>query len=414
MRRFTWGVLVLALGFVVASGPVTDSHTPIASRWNYKEHLFPVFRDNCGSCHRTDGIAPMSLMTYREAFPWSQSIREEVLGLRMPPWKAEDGFGTFRNGHSLPAHEMDMILEWSSGGYPQGPRTLELPAVEGPGGWVLGPPSLALEMPEPYGLDAATSETVRYFVLPAGNAGALQVAGVDIMPGAGAVVRGAMVYFDADGAARRLDDADEGPGFAAPDVAVFPSAPPVAVWSPGQQPVLHEDGARTLPAGADVVLRVHYKKTWITEGQGFSDRTAVGLYAAGDGVADIESLLATSPPTLDGQEVSFSLTLNEDARLLALFPEIDVEATDVRVFATTPDGTEIPMLFLREPSASWPTRYWFDTAVDVPRGTDLTVQALLPPAAEHTPADSLLGTDSTSPIRVLVDYAAPAESANDE
>ena len=414
MRRFGWGVVVLAVGFVVTSGPVTDSHTPIASRWNYKEHLFPVFRDNCGACHRTDGIAPMSLMTYREAFPWSQSIREEVLGLRMPPWKAEDGFGDFRNGHSLPAHEMDMILEWSSGGYPQGPRTLELPPVAGPDDWPLGPPALTLQMPEPFALDAGTSETVRYFVLPAGTSAALRIAGVDVAPEAGAVVRGAMVYFDPEGIARRLDEADDGPGFATPDAGVFPVTPPVAVWTPGQPPVVQDDVARTLPAGADVVLRMHYKKTWITEGRDFTDRTAVGLYAADGEAVGIESLVAGSPATLDGQEVSFSYVVDDDVRLLALFPEVDIEAADVRVTATTPDGAEIPMLFLREPNTAWPTRYWFDSAIEVPRGTELTVAALLPPAAEHTPTASLLGIENAPPIRLLVDYAPVAAPANDD
>ena len=415
MRRFRWGVLfVLAAGFLVASGPVTDGHTPIASRWNYKEHLFPIFRDNCGSCHRTGGIAPMSLMTYREAFPWSQSIREEVLGLRMPPWKAEDGFGNFRNGHSLPAHEMDMILEWSSGGYPQGPRTLELPEVTGPEGWRLGPPDLALEMAEPFVLDAGTSEAVRFFVLPAESSDARRISGVDVLPEAGAVVRGAVVYFDAEGVARGLDAADGEPGFATPDAAVFPTTPPVAVWSPGQPPVRIEGAARELPAGADVVLRVHYRKTWITEGQAFSDRTRVGLHAADGGAAGIESLVVTSPPALDGQEVSFVHALEEDARLLALLPEIDVEAADVRVVATAPDGTETPMLFLREPNSAWPTRYWFDEAIEAPRGTTLTVEALLPPAAETAPAASLLGTDSAAPIRLLVDYTTSEAAANDD
>ena len=413
MRRVRWCVVLLAVGFAATSGPVTDSHTPIASRWNYKEHLFPVFRDNCGSCHRTDGIAPMSLMTYREAFPWSQSIREEVLGLRMPPWKAEDGFGNFRNGHSLPAHEMDMILEWSSGGYPQGPRNLELPTVAGPEDWQLGAPALTLEMAEPFVLDAGTSEAVRYFVLPTGTADALRIVGVDVLPEAGAVVRGAMVYFDAEGVARELDEADDGPGFATPDAGAFPTTPPVAVWSPGQAPVLQRGVARTLPAGADLVLRVHYKKTWITEGQDFRDRTTVGLYAAGGEVDGIESLVAVSPATLEGQEASFTYTLDEDVRILALLPEVDIEASDVRVLATTPDGTEIPMLFLREPNAAWPTRYWFDEAIEAPRGTALTVAAVLPPAAEHMPSASLLGIDSTPPIRLLIDYTPAGAPAND-
>ena len=92
----------------------------------------------------------MSLLTYQEAFPWTQSIREEVLGLRMPPWKAEDGFGEFLNGHVLPAHELDMILEWSSGGYPQGPRD-QSPTPPSPSEtWALGAPSLDLTLSDPF------------------------------------------------------------------------------------------------------------------------------------------------------------------------------------------------------------------------------------------------------------------------
>ena len=75
----------------------------------------------------------MSLVDYRSAFPWTQSIREEILGLRMPPWQAEDGFGDFRNGHALTATEMNMILEWSAGGYPEGPRDQTPDATEAVG-----------------------------------------------------------------------------------------------------------------------------------------------------------------------------------------------------------------------------------------------------------------------------------------
>ena len=107
--------LCVATILIGLSSSVTQTHTPIASRWNYNEHLFPIFQDNCGNCHREGGIAPMSLVTYQEAYPWAQSIREEVLGLRMPPWRAEDGFGDFSNGHALTAQEMDIIQEWASG-----------------------------------------------------------------------------------------------------------------------------------------------------------------------------------------------------------------------------------------------------------------------------------------------------------
>ena len=145
MHRYTWWLLAIAMAFVVTLDSGTRGHTPISSRWSYNEHLFPIFRDQCGSCHIDGGVAPMSLMTYQDAFPWTQSIREEILGLRMPPWQAEDGFGMFRNGHALSAHDMDMILEWSSGGYPQGPRDQVPPAPELSAEWTLGEPATTLE-----------------------------------------------------------------------------------------------------------------------------------------------------------------------------------------------------------------------------------------------------------------------------
>ncbi|HIN10389.1 MAG TPA: hypothetical protein EYM63_02100, partial [Acidobacteria bacterium] len=94
MQRHAGVAIGLAATVVtVLLGSSTSGHTAIASRFTYNEHLFSIFERQCGSCHVEGGVAPMSLLTYNEAYPWTQSIREEVLGLRMPPWKAEDGFG---------------------------------------------------------------------------------------------------------------------------------------------------------------------------------------------------------------------------------------------------------------------------------------------------------------------------------
>ena len=248
MRYGRW-CLGAAVALVVVGGQTeeTETHTPIASRWNYNEHLFPIFRDNCGSCHRDGGIAPMSLVSYQSAYPWAQSIREEVLGLRMPPWKAEDGFGDFRNGHALPAHQMDMILEWSSSGYPQGPRSLRPDPPGPPAEWPLGAPDLELDMPEPFTVDAGTNELVRYFVLTAGNTADRFVTGADVMPGAAAVVRDVALYIDATGTARALDAEDAGPGFAEVAGRDFPTAAPLALWVSG---TAERAAGRSSPASA--------------------------------------------------------------------------------------------------------------------------------------------------------------------
>ncbi len=409
--RIVAGAL-LAVAIVLTGSSPTETHTPIASRWNYNEHLFPIFRDNCGACHREGGIAPMSLVTYNEAFPWAQSIREEVLGLRMPPWNAEDGFGDFRNGHALPAKEMDMILEWSSGGYPQGPRNMPPDPVTAPTDWPLGAPDLQLEIPDPFTLDVGTTDTVRYFVVPSGSDADRLVSGADVMPGASAVVRDVAIYIDTSGAARALDEADPEPGFAEPDGNDFRTAAPVALWSPGRPSVVLEDTAHRMPAGADVVVRVHYRKTWITEGQEFMDQSRIGLYFAEGDAAAIESIVIASPADDTGQTISFSQAIDGDMQVLAILPEIEIEAKDVQVVAVTPDGSRVPMLFLREPDTAWPTRYWFDAPITLPRGTTIEVEAVIHPGADHTPGRSLFGADTAAPIRLMMDYASGAAVAN--
>ncbi len=413
-RYARWG-LGAAAALVMVGGQLeetTQTHTPIASRWNYNEHLFPIFRDNCGSCHREGGIAPMSLVSYQSAYPWAQSIREEVLGLRMPPWKAEDGFGDFRNGHALPAHEMDMILEWSSGGYPQGPRALRPAPVGEPEEWPLGAPDLEIEMQEPFTLDTGTNELVRYFVLPTGTTEELYVTGADVMPGAGAVVRDVAIYVDATGTARALDAEDEGPGFGEAAGRDFPAGVPVALWSPGRRSVRQEGAARHLPAGADIVARLHYKKTWITEGEEFVDRSRIGLYVDAESDRVVESMLLSSPEPATGLTLSFRQEVGEDVSAISILPEVEVDAKDVQVVAVTPGGIRVPMLFLREPDTAWPTRYWFDAPIALPAGTTIEVNAILHPGADHASGPSLIGGDPSAPIRLVVDYASGAAPAD--
>lgn len=412
--RYGRWCLGAAVALVAVSGQVeeTETHTPIASRWNYNEHLFPIFRDNCGSCHREGGIAPMSLVSYQSAYPWAQSIREEVLGLRMPPWKAEDGFGDFRNGHALPANEMDMILEWSSGGYPQGPRTLSPDPVGAPEGWPLGAPDLELEMPEPFTVDAGTNELVRYFVLPAGTTEERFVTGADVMPGAGAVVRDVAIYIDTTGTARALDAEDDGPGFGEVEGRDFPAGAPLALWSPGRPSVRQADAVRHLPAGADVVARVHYKKTWITEYEEFVDQSRIGLYLGEESYRTVDSMLLSAPERAGGLTLAFSQQVEQDVSALAILPEVAIEARDVRVVALTPEGTRLPMLFLREPDTAWPTRYWFDAPIELPAGSTIEIDAVLHPGAGQAPGLSLVGADAAAPIRLVIDYAAGAVPAN--
>jgi len=59
-------------------------------------------------------------MTYKEARPWAEAVKEEVLARRMPPWGAVKGFGDFRNDQALTPEQLEVIVSWADGGVPEG------------------------------------------------------------------------------------------------------------------------------------------------------------------------------------------------------------------------------------------------------------------------------------------------------
>jgi hypothetical protein len=96
-----------------------SAHDIITTPITWTREISRIIYTRCGSCHRNGGSA-FSLMTYKEARPWVVAIREEVLHRTMPPWGAVKGFGEFRNDEALTPEEMELIVNWSEGGVPEG------------------------------------------------------------------------------------------------------------------------------------------------------------------------------------------------------------------------------------------------------------------------------------------------------
>ena len=44
----------------------------------FSKDVAPIFFRNCTACHRPGEIAPMSLLTYKDARPWAKSIATQV------------------------------------------------------------------------------------------------------------------------------------------------------------------------------------------------------------------------------------------------------------------------------------------------------------------------------------------------
>ena len=359
-------VIVAGIALGVQRG---EAHKAITSKYTYNDDVFPILRDRCASCHVGGGVAPMSLMTYDEAFPWAESIRAELVASHMPPWNAEDGFGELKHAHVLSPKELDVILTWATGGNPRGALDQKLPVVTLKNEWTLGTPDVALPLPSAFAFAADKMEDTAEFTLATGTSEPRWVRAVDLLPGTPSIVRSALIYVKGANSA------------AAATVSPAPEQV-LARWVPGHDPEPIGGGAALrLPAGAELVARIHYKKTWQFEGKPMSDRSTVGIYFSPAGDArELLTVPITSGalPAADAinRTVAFSRTIDEDVQAVALSPDQVPPNITLQVEAVLPDGTRTPMIRLIT-RADWDRRYWFERPLTLPRGTKIEVKANL-------------------------------------
>ena len=94
----------------------------------FAKDIAPILQRSCQNCHRPDGAAPMSFMTYEETRPWAQAIKlrtaiRDRMGA-MPPWYVEKDIGIqhYKQDPSLSDEELAKIQAWADNGAPLGNR----------------------------------------------------------------------------------------------------------------------------------------------------------------------------------------------------------------------------------------------------------------------------------------------------
>jgi hypothetical protein len=399
---------LVVLMFAMASGR-PEAHKPITSPYTYNDDVFPIVRDRCGRCHLAGGVAPMSLMTAKDAVPWGESIRTELIAGHMPPWSVDAAPGRFKNAQTLTARELNVLLTWVTGGNPVGNPEHAPPLVAPHADWRLGAPDLELPLSE-VTLAADTPERTQEFTLPTAAWNARTVRAVDFVPGTPAVVRSASIVVKS--------------AASDPDRNATPPERVLAVWVPGDDPVPLEGAAFHLPAGAELAVRVRYKKTWEYERMPMTDRSKIGVYFAASSATEVRALTMSfvaqppspgfgeprrsspdqpasgggdsSPALPNLPRLSFSRVVEEDLRAIALYPDSGLANVDLHVEATRPDGSRIELIRFR-PQPDWARRYWFEHPIALPRGSRIDAvatfeDALLPPGAapaKHADASAL-------------------------
>lgn len=347
----------------------TDAHKPVTSKYDYNRDVFPLLRDHCGACHVEGGPAPMSLMTYKNAMPWAEAIRDEVTAGRMPPWPVDPTSPSIKGAHAITSREINMIVVWASGGTPQGNADVDPPAVTFNPQWKLGPPDLKIPMDLEHTVPPETMEEVREFSLTANVTDTKWLKAADLMPGTASIVRDAIISIE--------------------------NGPVLALWEPGSEITAAPPGAafRLVP-GSKIHLQIHYKKNFNQEQSAVSDRSTVGLYFTNPPASGRELQAFTIDPPKSGN-------IAAAAQIVAVRPMLDRPYAALSIEAITPAGMHVPLIALHGPRPQWFRRYWLQQPVALPSGSEIIVNAM--PLLDDSGEPK---ATSRFPLQIAFDYIA--------
>jgi mono/diheme cytochrome c family protein len=158
-RQYSLGVALCAAVALGAMAPAPMSAQQTASgagEVTFSKDIAPILQRSCQNCHRPDGVAPMSLVTYEDVRPWVRSIKLRTgLGPKagvMPPWYVEKNIGIqqFHNDPSLSDDEIARIAKWVDSGAPRGnPADMPPPRQWADNSaWAIGAPDLIVKTKE--------------------------------------------------------------------------------------------------------------------------------------------------------------------------------------------------------------------------------------------------------------------------
>ncbi len=372
--RFSYLIIIGVIATALIAVTTLEAHKGITSKYTYNDDVFPIVQLRCGRCHFEGGPTPMSLLTYKDAMPWAESIREQLTSEAMPPWYTDPLGPAFKGGHSLNTKEFDVLLTWATGGTPEGNPDKNKSPVPRTISWQSGDPDLVLAMASPHTLPAGTREDVYSFSLKTGLDRDSWVRSIDLLPGTPSMVRSALISIR-DGAV-------------------------LATWVPGHDVIPAPSGtAFHLPAGAILDLKISYKKHWRDEATDQTDLSTLGLYLTDPPLSgrSIETLSLT-PANNTNDQNTVTLKLSASIRLLALRPQLDQVYDSITISAVSPTAREIDIFRLHAARPEWNRRYWLNDPIELPKGTTIKLNAT--PA---TSTDTRQLIQQTEPLQITLE-----------
>ena len=359
----------------------------------FNKDVAPIFYDRCVNCHREGNVAPMSLLTYKDARPWVKSIREKVSNHAMPPWTADPHYGKFLNDRQLTLQQINTIVAWVDSGAKEGVETPPPPAPKVPKGWNLGEPDQVFEMGEEYTVPAEGTIDYQHFVVPTNFKEDRWIRAAEIRNLSPQVMHHVIVFIQPPSTFRMQSmGIRPGPGWNPPkrdpEVEIHGSGGVRAnrgslgffltATAPGERGTTFSEGSgMRIPAGSNLIFQVHY----IAKGTPVKDRAKIGLFYLKQPpeyevrTIGVQNGQFTLPAGEANQRVESSMTFAEDAHITALAPHMHLRGKSFEYRLVTPDGKIQTILSVPNFDFNWQTIFTLAEPLAIPKGSRLECTA---------------------------------------
>jgi hypothetical protein len=372
--------LLLVLLFTV-TGVIANAQTPPV----WSTDIAPIMYNKCASCHRPDGIAPFSLLSFSDASALAQSIKAQTNAGHMPPWPPDPHYRRLANERILSVEEKARISAWVDAGAPQGNPVAAPPVPTFPtGGELPGTPQLVVQIPA-FTSTATTSDLYRCFVVPTNQTADQFITAFEAIPGNRSIVHHVLVYADTTGASAALDAQDPGPGYTSFGGIGVNNAVLIGGWVPGSQPMQYPQGFGVkLSKKAKLVLQIHYP----AGSNGTVDSTKLRIFFSSspsirpvlispvlNHQVNISPSLVIPANTTNTFREQYQVGSNQNYSLLGIAPHMHLIGRNITTYGVQTSGDTVHYISIPDWDFHWQGFYFFRNILKVAGGTKLISEA---------------------------------------
>ena len=379
------GIATLAAAFAaVVAAPAAAE--PVAKP-TFTKDIAPIFQEKCEACHRTNSIAPMSLVTFEESRPWARSIKTRVSARQMPPWHLDKtvGIQQFTNDRSLNDDQIETIARWVDQGAPKGdPKDMPAPKQwPDDQSWNFAKmfgqtePDLIVKS-TPWTQKAGQNDAWWKPQVESGLTEDRWVRAIEIRPGS---VKGRKITHHA---IARLQQEENDPLAQNLDPDGRPIAGTFMEWAVGKQGEIMRPGSgKLMKAGAKIIWDIHYSNG----GEDITDVAELGVYFYPKGQEPkyrqvLHLMGGTNAGGVDIPPNQVKMTqgffvLRQNGRIESYQPHMHLRGKAMAMEAILPTGQTQVISHVADFNFNWHNMYQFaeDSAPMFPKGTIIKVTA---------------------------------------